>query len=319
MSSGNSLTAAKPSMAAMGVQTVAQPATDAQARARYFNSANAFNVKLPAVPARLFDTPARAAMAADSPTGLYDCDQSSALGCAMPATTPLMLARYARINAGDTLSVDLRASGALWYVIAGAGTVTVGEETLAWAPGDVLALPGGALTWRAGGEAAVLWSVSDEPLLAQFGLQAHPALATTLQPVHCPGADIAAQLLKIHATEPDPGTSGMALVFSSDTLIASRNIHPTLTLSLNTLPPQSLQSSHRHNAAALTLVVSGEKCFSTVDGQAHDWTPWATLVTPAGAPHSHHNAGPARADFLIVQDGGLHYHTRTMDFTFLGA
>lgn len=306
-------------MAAMGVQTVAQPATDAQARARYFNSANAFNVKLPAVPARLFDVPARDAMAAGSPTGLYDCDQSAALGATAPATTPLMLARYARINAGDTLSLDLRASGALWYVIAGSGTVAIGDETIAWMPGDVLALPGGASTWRAGDEPAILWSVSDEPLLAQFGLQAHPAHATAMQPVHCPGADIAAQLLKIHATEPDPGTSGMALVFSSDALIASRNIHPTLTLSLNTLPPQSLQSSHRHNAAALTLVVAGEKCFSTVDGQAHDWTPWATLVTPAGAPHSHHNAGPARADFLIVQDGGLHYHTRTMDFTFLGA
>ena len=43
----------------------------------------------------------------------------------------------------------------------------------------------------------------------------------------------------------------------------------------------------------------------------------ATLVTPPGAPHSHHNAGPRSVRFLIVQDGGLHYHARTMGFEFL--
>jgi hypothetical protein len=40
-------------------------------------------------------------------------------------------------------------------------------------------------------------------------------------------------------------------------------------------------------------------------------------VTPPGAPHSHHNDGDRRALFLIVQDGGLHYHARTMGFSFL--
>ncbi len=40
-------------------------------------------------------------------------------------------------------------------------------------------------------------------------------------------------------------------------------------------------------------------------------------MTPAGEPHSHHNPGAGRAQFLIVQDGGLHYRARTMDFAFL--
>ena len=43
----------------------------------------------------------------------------------------------------------------------------------------------------------------------------------------------------------------------------------------------------------------------------------STLVTPAGDPHSHHNNGGVMAHFLIVQDGGLHYHARTMGFEFL--
>jgi gentisate 1,2-dioxygenase len=54
-----------------------------------------------------------------------------------------------------------------------------------------------------------------------------------------------------------------------------------------------------------------------VDGVRCPWTHWATLVTPPGAPHSHHNEGEAGARFLIVQDGGLHYHARTMGFEFL--
>jgi hypothetical protein len=38
---------------------------------------------------------------------------------------------------------------------------------------------------------------------------------------------------------------------------------------------------------------------------------------PPGEPHSHHNGGDVQARFLIVQDGGLHYHARTMGFQFL--
>jgi hypothetical protein len=32
--------------------------------------------------------------------------------------------------------------------------------------------------------------------------------------------------------------------------------------------------------------------------------------------HSHHNGGNEQAMFLIVQDGGLFYHARTMGFEF---
>jgi gentisate 1,2-dioxygenase len=40
------------------------------------------------------------------------------------------------------------------------------------------------------------------------------------------------------------------------------------------------------------------------------------LITPPAHLHSHHNEGRERATFLIVQDGGLHYHTRTMGFSY---
>jgi gentisate 1,2-dioxygenase len=87
-----------------------------------------------------------------------------------------------------------------------------------------------------------------------------------------------------------------------------------LTLSLNTLPPGDSQPAHRHNSAAITLIVDGDDCHSMVDGQAGPWQRWSTMVTPPGAAHSHHNGGDRRALFLIVQDGGLHYRARTMGF-----
>jgi gentisate 1,2-dioxygenase len=112
-------------------------------------------------------------------------------------------------------------------------------------------------------------------------------------------------------------TSGLALIFSSDGLEAWRNITPSLTLSLNTLPPGEDQRAHRHNSAAVTLILQGESCHSLVDGIPCPWEQGGTMVTPPGAPHSHHNRGGTQARFLIVQDGGLHYHARTMGFAFL--
>ncbi|RXN85145.1 hypothetical protein C7R54_21790 [Achromobacter aloeverae] len=309
-------------MAALPPGRCAMPADAAQERARYFNSANAFNIHLDPVPARVFTEPAAAALGVDGPagpatTGFFACDQSARLGCSWPATTPFMLARYARIAPGASLDADFVASGSIWYVIAGSGQArSDAGEVLDWACGDVFYLPAGAAILRAGGpRAAVLWLVTDEPLLAYHGLRpSRPGDA----PVHFRSADIAAEIDRIHRSVPDAGTSGLAVVFSSETMQQRRNLMPALTLSLNTLPPGCAQASHRHNSAALTLVVAGEGCHSRVDGQDCPWSDWATLVTPAGAPHSHHNPGSRRADFLIVQDGGLYYEARTMGFAFTG-
>lgn len=365
------VTAPVTGMAALPPGRATQPQDAAQARARYFNSANAFNIHLDPVPARIFTAPA-AVEAAQPATGYFPCDQSAALGCPWPATTPFMLARYACIAPGTSLAADFVASGSIWYVIAGRGQacspgVAAPHETaagtsvadareasagvafaadrqgmhasaegaslpgatsagatdkrsgeiLSWSRGDVFYLPAGAATLQADGpDAAVLWLVTDEPLLAYHGLRAaRPDDAA----VHFKAADITAEIERIHRSVPDAGTSGLAVVFSSAAMQARRNLMPALTLSLNTLPPGCAQSPHRHNSAALTLIVAGADCHSRVDGEDCPWSDWATLVTPAGAPHSHHNNGARRADFLIVQDGGLYYEARTMGFEFLGA
>lgn len=312
--------AAKPGpidMADMPVQHPGAPAGPAGARARFFNSGNAFNVKLPKVPATRFVDEAEAALSAGA-TGFVACDQSAAIGSAFPATTPLMLARYAVIAPHDTLTADFAATGAIWYVIRGSGTAAIGLEDIAFGPGDVFLAPGGVpahLTAEDGG--AVLWVVTNEPQLAFDGLRPAGPGSAPIEVVHYPAAEIAAQLTRVVEAAQNATTSGIALIFSSDRQEKSRNIMPTLTLSLNTVPPGEQQRPHRHNSAAITLILKGDRCYSMVGGERCDWSPFATLVTPATEPHSHHNDSAERAMFLIVQDGGLHYHARTMGFAFL--
>ncbi|WP_198376141.1 cupin domain-containing protein [Neoroseomonas rubea] len=81
--------------------------------------------------------------------------------------------------------------------------------------------------------------------------------------------------------------------------------------------PGEDQPAHRHNSAAITLVLHGQDCHSMVAGEARRWSVGNILVTPLGDPHSRHSAGPVQARFLIAQKGALHYHARTMGFVFL--
>lgn len=318
MCSGNeTLAPAAVTMAEMGAQLASQPRNEAERQARYFNSANAFNIHLPEVPAKAFNEVAANAMTPGMPTGWYACDQAQQLGCDFPATTPLMLARYARINAGDSWIFEPVASGVIAFVIQGSGTSNTDFEQLEWAAGDVLFFAGGqSIALTADAADAVLWIVTDEPLYAFC--KAKPQASSSFATVHYRSADIEQQLQLIQRQLAGEDTSGRAVVFSSAQLQEGRNILPTLTLSLNSLDGQADQDPHRHNSAALTLVVSGDDCHTKIDGDPVPWQAWSTLVTPAAAAHSHHNRGQRLARFLIVQDGGLHYHARTMGFVFLG-
>lgn len=315
MNTADTATASAADMADLPMQHPHAPASAAQARARFFNSGNAFDIKLPEVPARLFAPPQ------EGRYGVFDCDQSRALGCGFAASTPLLLARYLRIAARAALPpLDVRATGSVWYVISGSGSLAGAVDGFAFAAGDVFLLPG-ACGYRleAGAAGALLWSVGNEPQLAFEHAQPAPVAEAPIDAVHYPAGEIERQLALIFSSATRSQTSGRALIFSSDRQAAARNLTPTLTLSFNTLEPNTHQRTHRHNSAAVTLVVQGEGCHSLVDQTHCPWAPWATLVTPPGAPHSHHNAGARGARFLIVQDGGLHYHTRTMGFEFLEA
>ena len=313
------------SIADLPAQRAAAPQSQAQARALYFNTGNAFDVKLPEVPDTSFtDEPARA-LHEGTPTGLIACDRSRELGTPYPATTPLVLARYARIRAGESLVTQFEASGVMHYVMQGSGHTRCGDEDIAWAAGDVFVLPGGTpLVHQASADttdsqAAVLWIVTNEPQLSFEHLRGPAAGQGPTDAVHYPADEITRQIDLLYAVGRGSDIAGSALIFSSTKQEAIRNVLPTLTVAMNSLPPGVAQRAHKHNSVAVSLVIQGEGCHSVVNGRRKDWSAWATTVTPATSVHSHHNEGSQRAMFLIVQDGGLYYYTRALGFSFADA
>lgn len=286
-------------------------------RARYYSSADGFNIKLPRVPAHVFLDERDRALDSATPTGLITLDLSGPLGCGFPATTPLILARYAVIRAGETLTTRFAASGEICYVMTGAGETVCGAEALAWEPGDVFCLPGGnSVTHLAGTVHCLLWIVTNEPQLA-FERAQPPALGgAQIETVHYPADEIRRQLELIHRLPAEKTMTGKAVTFANASLDRQRTCLPSLTLAMNSLLPHESQRAHRHSAAAVTLVVQGRQCYSMIGGARVDWQEHAVMITPPGDVHSHHNDGDQLALFLIVQDGGLHYHCRTMGFSF---
>ena len=132
-----------------------------RARARYFNSGNAFAQAPSRVPSTQFLAERDRAFDASTPTGLIPMDLSAELQTPFPATPPLVLSRYARIRAGESLTVEVRASAQLLCVLTGRGTTTVDGESTSWKAGDVLALPGAARVDHAADEDAVTAIFSD--------------------------------------------------------------------------------------------------------------------------------------------------------------
>lgn len=320
-------TAAQPlptSIADLPAQKASAPETPAQSRALYFNTGNAFNVKFSDVPDQSFTDEPRRALDENSPTGLIACDRSADLGTAFPATTPLVLARYARIRAGETLVTEFEASGVIAYVMVGSGSTACSSmgktECVNWKPGDVFILPGGcAHTHQTGSEHAVLWLVTNEPQLAFEHLRSPAEGNAPTEVVHFTADEITRQIDLLYAVGRSNAIAGSALIFASTGQEAIRNVLPTLTVAMNSLPAGVTQRSHRHNSVAVSLVINGENCHSMVDGRRKDWSQWATTVTPPTAFHSHHNEGSQRATFLIVQDGGIYNHTRALGFQFEAA
>jgi quercetin dioxygenase-like cupin family protein len=290
--------------------------TEYTKRAKYYDSIDGFNITRAAVPPHVFRAERERAMAPGASTELVPLDLSATLGTRFPATTPLILARYARIRAAEHLDTRFVASGELYYVIHGAGESRAGDDHLAWEAGDIFTLPGGRPAVHSAARDTVFWVVTNEPELAFERAQAPAPGRAPLPVVHYPADEIRRQLDAIHRRPDADALPGKSINFGVAGVDEERTILPSFTLAMNSLAPGDAQRAHRHNAIAVTLVVQGAGCYSMIDGTRIDWEQDAVVITPPGASHSHHNGGGERALFLIVQDGGLHYHCRTMGFSF---
>ena len=293
-------------------------------RARYVPVEKGFNIRRPALEPQAFVEQAALAFADETPTGFVALDLSATLGTACAATTPFMLARYARVRRGESLECQLAASGEIWAVLRGRGALMRDGQTTPWRDGDMLALPGGITsTWRAA-EDSVLWLATDEPALAFLGVRPETADRAPIEATHYRGEDVERELRALYDRPMAADTPGRALFMASARTERLGTCLPAMTLTLNAVRPGEAQRPHRHNAAALVLSLREARCASTIGGRSFPWTRHVTLLTPAGIAHDHRNApkdGDAVQDddialALIVQDGGLYYHGRTMGFSF---
>ena len=283
-------------------------------RARYFDAGAFFKANFPPIIASSFVSERDEAFDSETGTKLLLVDQSDKMNLSFPATTPLVLAAYARIRAGDSLVHNPCASTVFGFVIEGKGYTTQEKDRLDWSAGDAFCLPGGVpISYVAGDEDSVIWLVSNEPQFA-FERCSPPQISSSLvKATHFPAIAMERELgMLVNRRQ---GDGGLAVILSSENLEKSRNISPSLTLSMNQLLAGTVQPPHRHNSVAVSLIVNGPNCYSMVDGVKNEWLPWATVVTPPGSVHSHHNDGTNGAHWLIVQDGGLYNHCRTMGFS----
>jgi mannose-6-phosphate isomerase-like protein (cupin superfamily) len=137
-----------------------------QERVRYVSVEDGFNLKRPDLRPCIFMDERRRAFDPNAPTGFIPLDRGGVLETGFPATLPLVLARYLRIRAEESLTVRLKASGEIYVVLSGRGRTEREEGVVEWGTGDIVVLPGGEETMhRAGEDDCVLFVVTNEPLL----------------------------------------------------------------------------------------------------------------------------------------------------------
>lgn len=286
-------------------------------RARFVSVEDGFNIKRPMLKPRTFDAERNRALDPSGPSGFVLLDMRDVLLTPYPATTPLLLAKFLRLRAGEEIAAKLRASGEIYCVLRGRGSSEQAcGETIDWGAGDIFCLAGGAETSHRAMDEAVLYSVTDEPLLAFSGVEPAALADSPVEAVHYPADIIERELQDLYRRSLAPDTPGRALFLTSRKMEAMRTCTSALTLTLNAVLPGERQAPHRHNAAALVFVIKGGPVRSSIGDRHLTWNYASVLLTPPNAIHSHENVGSETAVALIVQDGALHYHCRTMGFEF---
>ena len=286
-------------------------------RARYLTDENGFAFSWPAVPVRQFLAERDRAFAAESETGLIALDICGELRTRYPATTPTLLCRYMKLRAAEQLRTVFAASGEIYYVMSGSGESRNGNDVIGWSSGDVFCFPGGGESLhRAGSVDCLLFSVTNEPLLAFERLRAPLPGQAVVETTYWPAAEIERQFQEVWRRPVTAETTGNSVQFSTTALEPSSNTIPTINTAINTLEAGRDQRPHRHNGVAVTLAIQGEGIYSLIDGKRVDWSTGAAQITPATLLHSHHSRGAQRMRSFVIQDEGLHHYTRTPGFSF---
>jgi gentisate 1,2-dioxygenase len=279
------------------------PATIQATRAQYLTKPPVADVES-SVQAHVFADEAGRAFDSAAKTGLIELDRGEQIGVDYPATTANLLARYLVLREGDEFEFDAQASSVLCYVMKGSGRSFQEDEKIEWTQGDVFLMAGGVtISNEAPNSDAVLFVVTDEPLLAALGCTALPFDEAQVLSAHYTARTIAAQLEDIGARAGESATQAN-LGFASSQFEQRGCVAPAIGAGIATLEPGADQSPHCHDVDTISLGLECESAHALVEDVQIDWIANAAMLTPAGAVHSQHNRGEQRLFSFYVQDLG---------------
>jgi gentisate 1,2-dioxygenase len=305
---------------------VGEATEDWSGDARYFEYTRAANPvgsgHIPRIPLERF----AAARHREVRTGVVPFDLADRLGFeGGPATSPALLASFVRVAAGDELVTEAVATSELFHVLAGEGSTAVDGEAQRWSEGDFFVVPGGgARTHRASADALLYW-VSDEPLMRYLGVA---PTERRFEPTRFPAARVRAELDRVVAAPHATDRNRLAVLLNTAPNGLTQTVTHVLWAMYGLLPAGAVQRPHRHQSVALDLVAECRPgCYTLVgrsidergeivDPIRVDWEPQGAFVTPPGWWHAHHNESGHPAVIVPIQDAGLHTHLRSLDIRF---
>ena len=285
-------------------------------RAIWNTPENAFEWSWPKVPRHQFLIEKEKAYHFDGDSVLIPLDISNVLKTSYLATTPSILARYLRVNSSKKISHIFKTSGEIYYVLEGEGSSKNRNDIIDWSKGDVFCFPGGKETIHSSNvENSILFLITNEPLLCFEQLSPSFENNSNILASHWPYKKTLSFLEERYKRPKTEETSGVAVLFSTEETLPSRNTIPSINTSINTLESGGDQRPHRHNGVAITLAIQGENVYSMIEDEKIDWKNGVAQITPAAELHSHHNRGSKRMKSFVVQDEGLHWYLRTTGFS----
>lgn len=268
------------------------------------------------------------------PSAILPLDLSPALGVRGPATSPALAAHFLRIETGECLVAEARATSSLFFVLSGNGTChrpadghTAGWSQ-PWQQGDLFVLPAGAPPQLQSDSTSVLYWVHDGPLLDYLGVTPSQS---RFEATHYAGTWLRAELQNLAAKPGSASGNRLSLLLANRDLSSTRTVTHVLWAMFGMVPPGAVQAPHRHQSVALDLIVDCKPGVYTLVGtelaadgtirnpRRLDWEAGGAFITPPGHWHSHVNESGEPAWLLPIQDAGLHTHLRSLDIRFAPA
>lgn len=253
-------------------------------------------------------------------------------------TTPNLKAQYILLN--NSIYNDNLTNGSSheYFVLEGSGKTIIETNPIIeikWSKGDVFILPfiNEEVRHISLEKTSILFTANDIPLL--YYLKSRPFEAN-FSPTFFKSSDIIKELNKYNSEKESKNRNRNGVLLTSNEMIHKKlnTISHTMWSLYNILPPNSIQSPHKHNSIAIDLCIDVDEDGSNqgliytlmgkeikdnkiVDPIKMLWKKNHAFVTPPGWWHSHHNESNICASVFPVQDAGLHTYMETLDINFI--